>query len=312
MYTLYIYTLLHNMKFQFFIICIFFLSACISSELIGPTIEKHKEFDAYWNQGKAEITSYNLNQARYGEMRDGEAVLIFVTEEFSKSKQVKLDHTFIPNDMKVPVLKMNMTKRFHTGIYPYNMMLSSFVATGGVAPWQALKVTASIQEWCGHVFSQLNLRNDHYQYQLHSYFESDGEIDRPVNRYMTEDAVWNLIRINPEALIQSDSIMIIPNLLYTRLMHIDLKPYLARTSHLLLDSGNRVYHIEYPELKRSLYIEYEIVPPYAITKWSEEYKDGFGENAKVLTTTATKKKQLVLDYWTKNKNLDDSLRLALQ
>ena len=51
------------------------------------------DFKNYWYQGKAEVASYKLEQARYGEMRDGHAVLVFVTEDFSKSKQVKLDNS---------------------------------------------------------------------------------------------------------------------------------------------------------------------------------------------------------------------------
>ena len=50
------------------------------------------EFSRYWQQGKAELTSYTLEQARYGEIHQGEAVLVFVTEDLSKTKQVKLDN----------------------------------------------------------------------------------------------------------------------------------------------------------------------------------------------------------------------------
>lgn len=287
------------------------LISCRPVVNIGPIVEKHQDFDQYWNQGKAEITTYDLYQARYGEMREGEAVIVFVTENFSKDKQVKTDRPGSSSNPIIPVLKMNQTKRFNTGLYPYSMMLSSFVAVGGMAPWQAIKVTASVSEWCGQVYAQLNLQPDHYRYQLHSYFESDGDVDEHINRHMTEDAIWNLIRINPNALIQSDSIMIIPGLFYSRLKHIPLKPYRAKTYNLTLDLGNKVYHIEYPDLGRSLYIEYEPEFPFAIVKWSEEYKDGSGDQAKVLTTTAQRKKQMVTDYWTKNKNLDDSLRLEL-
>ncbi len=49
-------------------------------------------FGAYWFQGKAELTSYDLQQARYGELHLGQAVLIFVTEDLSRQKQVKLDN----------------------------------------------------------------------------------------------------------------------------------------------------------------------------------------------------------------------------
>ncbi|MEP7322189.1 MAG: septum formation inhibitor Maf [Saprospiraceae bacterium] len=295
-----------------FFLPLLLIERCRQGTLTGPVVNKVPEFDSYWNQGKAEITTYDLYQARYGEMREGEAVIIFVTEELSKEKQVKLDHPSIAEDQKIQVLKMNMTKKFNTGIYQYNMMLSSFVTVGGVAPWQAIKVAASCLEWCGQVYSQLNLQNDHYDYTMHSYFESDGDVHKHINRYTTEDAIWNLIRINPDSLLQSDSIMIIPSLWYARLSHKEFKPYRARTSKLILDTLNVVYKIEYPELNRSLYIEYEPTFPYSILKWTEEYKDGFGDMAKMLVTTATRKKQIMIDYWNKNHKIDDSLRLELE
>lgn len=289
-----------------------FLSSCQQTVNIGPIVAKDKEFEQYWVAGKAEITSYDLFQARYGEMHEGEAVLIFSSAHFSKINQTETQSTDTASGVILPVLKMNQTKRFNTGIYPYTMYLSTFVPAGGMAPWQALKISSSITEWSGQVYTQLNLQEDHYQYRMHSYHEKEGDIDKHLNRHMTEDAVWNLIRINPAALIQSDSIMIIPSLFYARLNHIELKPYRARTSHLKLDIGNRVYHIEYPELGRSLYIEYEIEFPYSIVSWSEEYKDGAGADAKVLTTTAHRKKQMMTDFRVLNKNIDDSLRLELE
>ncbi len=300
-----------KLRFVFLVLPVLAWHSCQPALPIGPVVEKDKEFDTYWHQDKAEITSYDLYQARYGEMREGEAVIIFVTEEHDKEKQVKLDNPSVAPDQKLTVLKMNLTKRFYTGLYPYHMMLSSFVEAGGIAPWQGIKVSATCMEWCGQTYAQLNRRNDHYQYRLHSYFEKENEIDKHLNRHMTEDAVWSLIRINPNALIQTDSILIIPSLLFARLSHIELKPYRARTSHLNLDLGNKVYHIEYPSLGRSLYIEYEPEFPHQIVRWSEEYKDGFGENAQVLTTTARRKKQIMTDYWNRHGVVDDSLRMEL-
>ena len=86
-------------------------------------------FKNYWYAGKAEVNAYNLDQSRYGENRDGKAMLIFVTEGFSKSKQVKLDDPEAAGNDKVTVMKLNYTKNFVTGIYPYSMMLSAFTAT---------------------------------------------------------------------------------------------------------------------------------------------------------------------------------------
>jgi len=66
------------------------------------------DFSKYWYQGKAEITSYELEQARYGEIHKGSAVLVFVTEDFSKNKQVKLDNPSANPKDAIPVLKLNL------------------------------------------------------------------------------------------------------------------------------------------------------------------------------------------------------------
>ena len=58
---------------------------------VSKAASESPEFKSYWNSGRAEITSYKLEQARYGELHSGYSVLVFVTEDFSKKKQVKLD-----------------------------------------------------------------------------------------------------------------------------------------------------------------------------------------------------------------------------
>ena len=85
----------------------------------SSTTVDSKEFKDYWYDGKAEITSYKLEQARYGELHEGYAVLVFVAEDFSKSKQVKLDDPQNAKGDDVKVLKLNRIKKFDTGIYRY-------------------------------------------------------------------------------------------------------------------------------------------------------------------------------------------------
>lgn len=128
-------------------------------------------FKSYWYSGKAEVNAYNLVQSRYGETREGKAMLIFVTEGFSKSKQVKLDDPEAAGSDKVTVMKLNYTKNFVTGIYPYSMMLSSFTPVSRNQFPSSLKVTMSSQEWCGHVFTQMNLQKNKYAIDSYSYFE---------------------------------------------------------------------------------------------------------------------------------------------
>ena len=49
---------------------------------IDQNIFLNQEFKNYWFDGTAEITSYELNQYRYGQNRKGSSVLIYVTEDF--------------------------------------------------------------------------------------------------------------------------------------------------------------------------------------------------------------------------------------
>ncbi len=261
------------------------------------------EFKTYWYAGDAEITSYTLKQARYGEIRDGHAVLIFVTEPFLKQEQVKADAHHADN---IPVLKLNTTKNFITGIYPYSIMTSTFYPVHDNQ--HALKISNSVQEWCGHVYAQLNNR-EQFTISAHSYFEKEGDQELTIEKANLENELWNKIRINPKDLPVGDFEMI-PSLEYIRLGHIAFKAYKASGS-LREDASGYRYEISYPELQRTLTINFGNSFPYAVESWEESYKSGFGSNAVMLTTEATKIKTLKTPYWQQNKNKDVFLRDSL-
>src|SRR5688572_25287753 len=84
-------------------------------------------FWSAWGDGKAELDGYRLVQPRYGTVRKGHAVLIFVTEDFSDSLRVKADPGKHPASDVYPVLKLNAVRRFQTGIYDYSVLTSTFV-----------------------------------------------------------------------------------------------------------------------------------------------------------------------------------------
>lgn len=123
------------------------LSENLENKVIQNNATSHQipwqKFKEYWYSGKAEITSYKLEQARYGEIHQGQAVLIYVTEDFLPHKQVKADQK---SNNTVSVLKLNATKKFNTGIYPYSVMQSTFFPVSNNQ--HAIKITSSIQEWC--------------------------------------------------------------------------------------------------------------------------------------------------------------------
>jgi hypothetical protein len=266
----------------------------------------------YWSQGKGEITHYALTQARYGELHSGSAVLVFVTEPFSKSKQVKLDDWQHAGDDLLHVLKLNFTKNFVTGVYPYSLMLSVFTPLDGA---KTVKTTMSGQEWCGHVFSQLNLRGDSYDYAGYSYFETEGDVQSKLPARLLEDELWTRLRINPESLPIGDTEMI-PGAFISRLMHHPLKSEKARTAIIEADSTRhdpaliRGYRVKYTTGKpRTLDIFFERAAPHRIVGWRETYED-FG--GKTLTTEAHAVAEALLPYWQHHGNADRPLREQLK
>lgn len=287
-----------------------FLSGCKKAN--KPLSESHAfqtpEFKNYWHSGKAEVNTYNLTQSRYGENRKGKAVLIFVTEDLSKKKQVKGDNLSYRH--KINVMKVNFTKNFVTGIYPYSMMLSVFTPVNTQAEPATLKVTMSSQEWCGQVYTQMNLRGNRYAIKSHSYFEQEADEAFSIRQEILEDEIWNRIRLDHETL-PSGKVDVIPGLFFTRLHHVDMKVTSAVAEKTQTDSSF-VFTLRYPDHERNLTIHYEKNFPFRILSWWETWK----QNGKTMQTSAVFDKTLYTDYWTKNKNefqyLRDSLNLPRQ
>jgi hypothetical protein len=136
----------------------------------------------HWGDGQAEISSYTLRTPRYGELRQGSAVLIFVTEDFTDGQRVKSDGGHDSSKKywdEYPVLKLNEIRHFQTGVYDYDLMTSTFVRLDGQAPiGQPVKVSFSAQEWCGHTYEQLLPRGGSLQHTGHSYFDGEADHDR--------------------------------------------------------------------------------------------------------------------------------------
>jgi hypothetical protein len=301
-----------NFKMKKLLLLQLFLLSIVIGSCQQRSDEKSYDSDAfkkYWYAGNAEVNAYNLNQSRYGEPRSGKAVLIFVTEDFSKKKQVKLDDPSQGGKDKVSVLKLNFTKKFITGIYPYSMMQSVFTPVIREENPNTLKTTMSTQEWCGHVFTQMNLKDNGFDVKSFSYFEQEGDASFGLKKEIMEDELFNIIRLEPSAL-PTGEFELIPGLFFTRLNHVDLKsqPAMATSS----ERGSIVtYSISFPALERKLSIRFEKHFPHKILGWDEEFK----ERGAMQHTTATLDKTLIIDYWTKNKNrfehLRDSLNLPL-
>lgn len=278
---------------------IFLVQSCTKSEekntISNTEREISEDFKSYWFNGTAEITSYTLEQERYGEMRDGSAVLIYVTEDFRPDTQVKANKK---NDLTIPILKRNSTKNFLTGIYPYSIMTSTFMPI--FEETHALKISTSIQEWCGQTYAQLNNRNK-FEITSHSYFDNEADQSITLEKTWLEDEFWTLLRIDPTALPIGE-ISIIPSLEYAKLRHKNMKEEQANAT-LNEEDSLMNYTISYIETERTLSIWFQKEAPYDIEKWEEKIGD--------FTTKATKRNQIQSAYWSKNKKNDEVLRETL-
>ena len=264
---------------------------------------KADNFNDYWYSGKAELNSYNLKQARYGEIRDGEVVLVFVTEPFSLSKQVKLDYPKKAGNDNVSVMKLNRVRKFNTGIYDYSIITSTFTPINSKKYPFTLKASTSIQEWCGHTFTQLNLADDKYNFKQFSYFEADGDEEKTINSALLEEDLMTRIRIQKGQLPEGE-INLIPSTIYSRFNYKKMDVEKANISKTITESSLS-YKIKYLNIDRTLTIDVEKAFPYKILGWSED--DGTG-----LITTAKLKASSNEPYWEQKKLTDKSKRKDLK
>ena len=148
------------------------------------------DFWKWWGDGRAELAGYDLTFPRYGELRKGTAVTIFVTETFANSLRVKSDPGRRPRSDEFPAMKLNLVQDFSTGIYDYNVMTSAFVAltpVNGRPAGSTTKVSFSSQEWCGDTYGQILFDAASARLTSHSYF--DGEADQARTLPVPADAL---------------------------------------------------------------------------------------------------------------------------
>ncbi|MBS1257130.1 MAG: hypothetical protein MAG551_00165 [Candidatus Scalindua arabica] len=282
---------------------------------VALSLPEEKDFHSYWYNYGAEISRFELEQSRYGEIHSGHVVLIFVTEPFLPDIQVKSDFES-SREKSIPILKLNLIKRFDTGIYDYSMMKSVFtpIPSGQHQFSKTLKVSTTRQDWCGHVFLQYNLDGDCYKVKQYSYFEKEGDKTVNIPSVHLEDDIWTRIRIDPKTL-PLGGIEMIPGSFFTTLRMIDLRVEKAVAELTNMQEGDRgdvsQYTVKYPSLGRTLSIRFNRNFPHDILSWSETCPSGPGKGAKVLTTKARRTHAVMVDYWNKKSVKDLKLRKEL-
>lgn len=150
-------------------------------------------FMAHWSDGNAELSGYTLTQPRYGELRQGRAVVVFVKQPFDERTRTKPTEV---DDDTFTVMKLNHVQDFQTGLYDYNLLTSAFVGlapSGGRPAGAPAKVSFSGQEWCGHTYAQLLFDAGRARLASHSYFDGEGDRLGTLEHHpdgLVEDTLW--------------------------------------------------------------------------------------------------------------------------
>jgi len=263
----------------------------------------------YWNDGKAEVAVYDLEQNRYKDINQGQLLSIFVREDFLYDRQVKNDH--YRDKKSTPILKNIQTRKFPTGLYDYSMFSSAFTPLDRKKYPKTLKVSGSIQEWCGTTYSQLNYKNGAYISTLHSYFESEGDRTDRISDGYSEDGLYNVLRMNPN-MLPTGELNLIPTINVLRLKHLESKTYKSVATLRMYEGQEfqgddlKEYYISTPALSRELNIIFESKAPYRIVGWTDSYPSAFDQQIRTTKATLTKVDRIA--YWKLNSLQDEALR----
>ncbi|MCW2121087.1 septum formation inhibitor Maf [Flavobacterium sp. 7A] len=228
---------------------------------------------------------------------------MFVTEPFSIKKQVKLDDPEKAGKDNISVMKLNQIRKLTTGIYDYSIVSSTFTPVDlGQYP-HTLKSNTSIQEWCGHTFTQFNLGKNKYHMKQFSYFEADGDTEKDLPIALLEEELMTRLRIKKAQLPVGEVDMIFSTV-YSRFFYKKLETTKAVISKTESDTLF-TYTIQYANYDRKVTIDVQKTFPYKIASWTEDDGDG-------LITKATLKKSINEPYWEQKKTSDEAKREELK
>jgi hypothetical protein len=289
-----------------------FRYAAMCALVASSTVARADDFWKLWGDGKAELDGYALVEPRYGQPREGTAVAIFVTEDFSDALRVKADPGKHPKSDIVPVMKVNLVRDFQTGIYDYNTMTSTFLRTELTdgAFFTPMKTSFSSQEWCGHVYMQWLARGTHLVGTSHSYFDGEAdaapELELPAGAVL-EDALPILVRglrgdwLAPGA---TKKVPFLRSQLRTRLLHVPAKWGEATVSRAASATGVKtalgtLRAFTYTVSEKdgdTITFTVEEAWPHRLLAW----QSSSGESARILGSAR-------LEYWKLHGNGDEKL-----
>lgn len=270
---------------------------------LGPESASDEFWDT-WSDGRGEVSAYRLTTPRYGELREGMAVLVYVLEQADDRTWIKDDRSAVPPEHQTVVMKLNEVTSFRTGIYPYRLMASVFspVNSSGRERFAPTRIVFTSQEWCGQVYHRVMPAVDRFTNEIRSYFSVEGEqheVVRTEPLALYEDAL--LIQLRELDGLFADggdwSGQIVPSLWQQRRSHEPLSPVeatITRTEAVRDGVEVNRFVLRYEDRTRTFDVERE--GEQRVLSWATSE----GEEATLIDSTR-------LPYWQLNEVGDESL-----
>ncbi|MDO7847712.1 hypothetical protein Q5H92_15185 [Hymenobacter sp. M29] len=160
-------------------------------QAVLPYFEQGWAMNKLWEDGLAEVATYDAERVIYKKKRAFEYTMITVKEEFNQEFNVKTDD-YKRADL-FPVMKINQFCSIQADQYPYHYLTSLFFRRD--QPVALYKMTTSSQEWCGNTFKSIIDDGVNFEMWYHSYWDGEGSNSRDLRRDLfLEDALPYTLR----------------------------------------------------------------------------------------------------------------------
>ncbi len=129
-----------------------------------------------WDDGKAEVSTYDSTTTIYGKARPHETVMIVVKEDLSSRLHVKADDP-ARDPAPTPALKFALLSgRIETENYPYDYAITAFHDRRDLS--RCVRAVATSHEWCGITFKEIQGWTDPPTLRGYSYWDGEGSVER--------------------------------------------------------------------------------------------------------------------------------------
>jgi hypothetical protein len=160
-------------------------------QTVLPHFDEEWAMRKYWEDGLAEVATYDAERTIYKKKRRFEYTQITVKEEFNQQFNVKTDD--YKRDDLFPVMKINQFCSIQADNYPYHYLTSLFFRRD--QPVALYRMTTSSQEWCGNTFKSIIDDGVNFEMWFHSYWDGQGTSSRDLRRdILLEDALPYTLR----------------------------------------------------------------------------------------------------------------------